>query len=166
MSDRHLVFVYGTLRQGQGNHRLLAAAQFLGVYRTDQHAPREHFVLVDCGAFPALVPVADDAPDVVGELYTVDDDELARLDALEGVPHLYERRMIDVVDDETGCRAVAWTYYQPETRRRPVIASGDWLRRHVCNDCEEPTSEIDGYGVPRCPCCQVEHDPDLEAIAD
>lgn len=29
----------------------------------------------------------------------------------------------------------------------------------ICEDCGEPCEEIDGYGVVRCPDCQLEHDP-------
>jgi gamma-glutamylcyclotransferase (GGCT)/AIG2-like uncharacterized protein YtfP len=110
------LFVYGSLRRGEPNHRQLAAARCVGAART---AP--FFTLFDLGPFPALAEGGDTS--VHGELYDADDVTLAALDRFEGVPRFYQRQAI-VLDDGS----VAHTYVQPRERLRgePLVASGDW----------------------------------------
>src|SRR5262249_3632646 len=89
----HRVFVYGTLKRGNYNHRLLQEfdAKFIGEAQTEnRYAMRSHH-------FPVIFEDNCGLP-VAGEIYHVNDDCLARLDQLEGVPHMYERR-IDVVTE-------------------------------------------------------------------
>src|SRR5690606_19616506 len=87
------VFVYGTLRRGEANHRLLERATFLREART---IPA--FSLRDLGAFPGLF--AGGHTPVVGEVYEVDAATLARLDRLEGHPSFYRREPIALDDGE------------------------------------------------------------------
>ena len=110
------VFVYGTLLQGEGNHDLLAGAELVGPART---LPR--FTLHDLGAFPGLVQGGSDA--VLGEVYLVGRDTLARLDRLEGHPRFY-RRVPVALEDGTSVE----TYVLPRERVAscPVIRSGSW----------------------------------------
>ena len=117
------VFVYGTLMRGEANHRWLGSAQLLdGSART---APC--YELHDLGAYPALAFAG--TVTVVGELYAVDPEGLARLDELEGYPGLYGREDIYLED---GSSAVA--YVMPRSRLAGtslgVVSEGDWrLRR-------------------------------------
>lgn len=104
VATEHLVFVYGTLRRGYGNHRLLSGARVVGDGTT-----MDTFVMFD-GGFPRAATLAHAskarrhgrertmplAGRVVGELYAVDDATLARLDALEGTPRLYRRETVRV----------------------------------------------------------------------
>jgi len=115
MSTR--IFVYGTLMQGQGNHRLLIRARYAGPARTEPA-----FDLIDMGAFPAML--AGGLTAVAGELYDVDAGTLEALDRLEGHPSFYERRRIRLANRE---QAEAYIYSQ----RRPgcpLITSGDWRK--------------------------------------
>ena len=90
MSERRqYLFVYGTLKGGQRNHPLLDGQPFVGEAVTE---PR--FLLYDCGSYPCLVEVAENGVSVHGEVYLVDAATMQRLDALEEIPHLYERRTI------------------------------------------------------------------------
>lgn len=90
---RVILFVYGTLKRGQRNHRLLADQ----LYRGDAaSAPR--YRIVDLGAYPGLVENAEHGLSVTGELWEVSDCCLAELDDFEGVPDLFDRRVIDVPD--------------------------------------------------------------------
>ncbi len=113
------IFVYGTLLQGEGNHDLLARAEFLGPMRT---APR--FSLHDLGGFPGLVAGGEHA--VEGEVYIIGPDTLARLDQLEGHPRFYRRAPLALEDGTT-----VETYLLPRNRveGRPVIPSGSWRAR-------------------------------------
>lgn len=98
------LFVYGTLMRGEHHHEELAGAEFLGEATT---LAAYELVLVDY--FPALLK--DGATAVRGELYRVDGATLARLDALEEVPHYYVREAIALADGRS-----AQTYVMPRER--------------------------------------------------
>jgi gamma-glutamylcyclotransferase (GGCT)/AIG2-like uncharacterized protein YtfP len=121
-SESVRVFVYGTLLRGEANHPWLDGAKLLdGSART---APC--YELHDLGAYPALV--LDGTSTVVGELYAVDSEGLARLDDLEAHPDLYVRQHIRLED---GSSAV--TYAMPRARLPErslgVVGGGDWRSR-------------------------------------
>jgi gamma-glutamylcyclotransferase (GGCT)/AIG2-like uncharacterized protein YtfP len=113
------VFVYGTLRQGEGNHRLLLSARFVGEAST-----AAGFALYDLGAFPGLVH--EGAGTVAGEVYDVDAETLAALDRLEGVPSFYRRERIEL---EGVGSTDAYTLTLRQVRGCDLIPSGDWKRR-------------------------------------
>lgn len=119
MSEHCLVFVYGTLRQGEYNAPYLKGARFLGPCLS-----ASAYTMWDLGAYPGVVP-GGDAP-VVGEVYQVDDETLAQLDVLEGYPHDYMRERIDTP------YGAAWIYLLRDAERgdRPVVNSGDWCDYH------------------------------------
>lgn len=113
------VFVYGTLKQGHGNHRLLRGATLLG--RSYVEGP---WRLHDLGAFPAVVQ-AEATARVFGEVYLVDSDILGRLDILEGYPSFYTRTKVPTQFSK------AWMYHiNPDSVERyanvPVIEGGVW----------------------------------------
>lgn len=114
-----VVFVYGTLRQGECNHGLLGHRVPLRLVRT-----LWAWELVDLGTYPALLPGGTTA--VLGEVYEVDDDTLAELDALEGHQDYYQRQLI-ALDDGTAAHAYVMRREQVSDPTR--IASGDWLTR-------------------------------------
>jgi len=100
--ERILVFVYGTLMKGEGNHNFLSNSKYLGEYKTDKR-----WGLINIGAFPALVP---HVLAVEGEVYEVNKGVLGTLDRLEGVAHgLYRRREIPVFDED-GEELIVQTY--------------------------------------------------------
>ncbi len=115
------IAVYGTLRAGEGNHCLVADARS----NTPCTIPGR---LMDTGyGFPALVP--DAAAVTVGELLEITREEFARVDRLEGYPHLYTRRRLKV-RLESGREKTAWVYVMKRLPKRAVpIPSGDWKRR-------------------------------------
>lgn len=116
--EKRKVFVYGTLRQGQSNHRLIDGSKYLGTCGiTGPH------VLHDMGFCPALVPVDNEVNTVFGEVYEVTLETLYRLDTLEGHPEWYYRELIDT---ELGR---AYVYYMPEALISYIepIHSGDWV---------------------------------------
>ncbi len=86
----HLIFVYGTLKRGAGNHHHLAGQTFVGQAQT---VPG--FSLYDLGSYPGMVAQAGDCDGVRGEVWSVDSDCLHRLDELEGVHEgLYHRQSV------------------------------------------------------------------------
>ncbi len=96
-SGAHNVFVYGTLKRGLYNHRLLERgnARFMGEVRTKR---AQHVMLLADAGYPYLVKsTTDDARVIDGELYSVDDDTLTLLDELEEVSTgMYTRETIEV----------------------------------------------------------------------
>ena len=110
-----LLFVYGTLKRGDVRARLLDGQAYLGEAKTPPS-----YRLFNTGDYPELVeaaPLGLPGRSVLGELWRVDDDCLARLDEEEGVDEgLYERRFIELGDTQH-----AWTYVY----LKPVDGMGD-----------------------------------------
>lgn len=121
MSEKQIVFVYGTLKRGFGNHHLLNGSKFIS-----QAITKEKYALYVSG-----IPfVIEDEPvsHIAGEVYEVDDKTLARLDHLEGHPDWYRRKSVDVSvnkDEGTGdARLIeAWIYFFPK-RQGTLVESG------------------------------------------
>jgi gamma-glutamylaminecyclotransferase len=92
----HRVFVYGTLKKGFWNNPLLKGCEFFGSAVT---VPTYSMISVSHAVitmFPVIRPSENGKP-VAGEIYTVDDEVLERLDRLEGVHKgMYSRELIDV----------------------------------------------------------------------
>lgn len=104
MERQHLVFVYGTLRKTHENHPLLEDAFSYGVGST-----QNNYAMYMVGSYPYVTSVEPRYP-IVGELYAVDDDTLAKLDKMEGHPHYYTRRQTTVIID--GEEYTAWMYFR------------------------------------------------------
>lgn len=104
MKKQHLVFVYGTLRQAQSNHKLLGDAYCYGT-----GSSRDKYAMYIAGNYPYVISTEARYP-IVGELYVVDDDTLAKLDKMEGHPRYYNRREIAV--DVEGIEYLAWMYFR------------------------------------------------------
>jgi len=98
-----LVSVYGTLKQGWGNHRLLnKSPKYTGTIGVDS---------LDGVGFP-IVKLGNRYKLYV-EVYEVDESELRRLDSLEGyragqAPHFYDRKVVDV--DVDGAQVKTYVY--------------------------------------------------------
>lgn len=110
-TKKHKVFVYGTLKRGFHNHRLLdvEGAEFLSQAQTD-----DPFRLV-VRSLPYVLHGVDHqtGKQIKGELYIVDDETFRRLDRLEGHPRFYERKKVCITTDE-GAQHNAWVYFHPE----------------------------------------------------
>ena len=138
-----LVFVYGTLRSGQPNHRpYLGSALRCG----DTWTTVDRYRLRDLGAFPAAEHITGEpgAPGrgIVGEVYRVRAEVGCRLDRLESNGQLYRRALrtvcrgggadpIQTADElEFGSGAGwvrAWVFeIVRHCSGSPVIDSGDW----------------------------------------
>lgn len=136
----HTVFCYGTLKRGHGNNRLLkdGDATFLG------EAVTVNPYRLTAGGVPYMAKPFGSKPglgcaQVLGEVWTCDDDTREDLDALEGHPDLYRREEIHVamLGDDGRPRAdhiLAEAYFiQHENRGRPVALNAqgwaEWQRR-------------------------------------
>lgn len=107
MSD--WLFVFGTLKAGFRNSH----------YNRGRQRPGRHVTLLPHPLFivgerclPWLLQRPGEGLPVAGEVYAVDAEALAHMDALErvGTPGWYERARIEVVD-EHGERLSPWVYF-------------------------------------------------------
>ena len=77
LNMEQIVFVYGTLKKGKGNHYILENSDFLGSFTTPP------VYKLTCNSFFPMVE-REGSTAVVGELYRVDQATLSRLNTLEG----------------------------------------------------------------------------------
>jgi gamma-glutamylaminecyclotransferase len=102
-----LVFVYGTLKRGGSNHFHLAGQEFSGEAETGPG-----YVLYELGGYPGMV-VGAGGPGIRGEVWSVDDECLARLDVLEGLAEgLFARSSVRLCAPFDG-RSVDAYFYLP-----------------------------------------------------
>lgn len=110
------VAVYGSLRQGFGNHQLLQDSEFLGTMIT-----QNEWTMYSLGGFPGIVPKGEIS--ILTEVYEVNDEIFQRLDRLEGYPEFYNRQEIETPYGQ------AWIYYledRPSWGSPIIVQSGDW----------------------------------------
>lgn len=104
------VFVYGTLKQGHGNHVLLEDSRFLGPAITDKK-----FIMYRAGI--PFVSKSHNTTNISGELYMVDDITLKMLDMLEGHPAWYKRETtkINYINNKGELQTTsAWLYFNED----------------------------------------------------
>lgn len=109
----HRVFVYGTLKRGFPNHGLMRAATFVDTGLTVERYP---MIIQGRGFSPVMLPEAGQGHRIVGEIWEVDDTQLAALDELESthLPTGYVRETIAV--ETPGGLLNAWVYFKPRER--------------------------------------------------
>lgn len=116
---RHLVAVYGTLKQGHSNSHILASAYFIGEDRLTS------LTLYNLGPYPAARRRPSGG--VLVEVYAVGDRLLREIDNIEGynpnsrAPSLYLRQKLQTRHGS------AWVYlYNRTVRHHQRIDSGSW----------------------------------------
>lgn len=87
------ILVYGTLKESFGNNYLLKNCRLVG---TDILVGVKLFYSYNKGSFPVAHVTNNPEDKVMGEVYdlTPDPECIRRLDALEGVPHMYKREVM------------------------------------------------------------------------
>ena len=138
------MFVYGTLKKGYGNHRLLEGANYLGERVTKdrgfmgqsgcpfaylEDTFHERFMDTFASVIPwtgigyepeALIPIS-------GELYEVDFSTFLALDNLEAEGWMYHRRLIETTENET-----CWMYEGGRLYLNPApVKDGVWSYGHT-----------------------------------
>ncbi|XP_061374917.1 putative gamma-glutamylcyclotransferase At3g02910 [Gastrolobium bilobum] len=109
----HMIFAYGTLKEGLPNHALMEElmdkddAVLVGTYFTRQPYP------LVCGphGIPYLINLTGPGQRVKGEVYAVSDSALVRLDEFEGVSAGYYERLPVVAVEEGGESVEAEAYF-------------------------------------------------------
>jgi len=117
---KHLLFVYGTLRKDGVNAmpKLYPNSTFVGSSSVNGR-------LYDMGGYPAIV-LDDNASPVIGEVYEIDDETLAKLDAFE-LDADYHRTAVEIT--VTSMPTWCWVYrpLAEVSSGKPEVASGDWI---------------------------------------
>lgn len=114
---KQYVFVYGTLKEGFGNHRVLSSSRKVA----DAVTCSDSYSMVD-GGFPTVV--LGGSFHVKGELYEVTDENVMRnLDWLEGVPNLFVHHKTQVKADSEIYDALMYVGASPRhtTGRNHII---------------------------------------------
>ncbi|XP_015179801.1 PREDICTED: putative gamma-glutamylcyclotransferase CG2811 isoform X2 [Polistes dominula] len=124
----HRIFVYGTLKRGEPNHKLIqdkanGYAKFLGIAKTTSSYP---LIIATKYNIPFLLKKPGVGHHVMGEIYDVDSKMLTKLDELEEHPNFYKRTEEDVLMapefklkhnkniEEVGMLTKAWIYFLPK----------------------------------------------------
>jgi len=122
------VFVYGTLLRGQSNHGYISAARLAA-----EQASVEGRLYDTGNGYPALrIGIAGEGGRVYGELYDVNEEALAALDALEDYygpgdrRNEYERVRVEVRTDRGSVSSWTYAYSTDPKGRFEPIPLGDW----------------------------------------
>ncbi|XP_045601954.1 putative gamma-glutamylcyclotransferase CG2811 isoform X2 [Procambarus clarkii] len=139
--QRNLVFVYGTLRQNEFNHKCLTEEENGRSRLIDIGTTKEKYPLVIASRYN--IPYALAAPGkgeyIEGEVYEVDDKMLATLDKLEDHPRYYERKIIKVLLQKSREEVDCWIYllfkYKPHMMELPFLKAYSSSGNHGKSYC-------------------------------
>ena len=112
------IFVYGTLRNGYGNHRLIVGEQLVGNATTIQ----KYHMTASGIPFVAHTPKTSH---IFGEIYEVSEEKIPSLDHLEGHPCWYKREAVPVRLDN-GETTEAWLYFNDKQAGSQIIETGNY----------------------------------------
>ena len=112
----HLMFVYGTLKKGYGNHHIMKPAVFVGDDTISG-------TMYSFGDYPAIVAGKDI---IHGELWKISTEQRKRIDHMEGHPFLFKRLLT-----HTRSGKFAWVYWfqaaeKLSQEKIPILHSGRW----------------------------------------
>lgn len=117
----HLVFVYGTLKQGFPNFHVNVGRRVGGDFLT---VLPHRLLVIGTDGLPWLLASDGSGERVLGQVYEVDDAGLARMDRLEQIDEAgwYRRERIRVVPREGGAELQPWVYFGDDARvaREPL----------------------------------------------
>lgn len=118
--NKHLIFVYGTLRRGgvRAMPTLFPAAKFIG--RANVRG-----CLYDLGEYPGLL-LDESTSLVTGEVYEIDDEILQQLDEIEAASDYWRKQVVVSLGQH---KTMSLVYApRPEISLQGIlITSGDWI---------------------------------------
>lgn len=131
------VFVYGTLKMGHSNHKIIGRHLPKEAIYLGRCSIRGPYTMIDLGYFPGVVQHKSDPTiknEVWGEVYRINEEILTHLDILEGNGHFYTRDKVETPWKKAWCYFVPKSY-MPTTNRNAIIKDGVW----------HPTSEEQSF---------------------
>lgn len=121
-----IIFVYGTLKRGFDNESYLKNATFIDRAITVDKYP----MILQNPSFPYLINDKGNGHQIKGEVYSIDDEIILKIDELEGTPEHYYREYIDV-RLQNGDSIKVETYFCTECKgyeKYEMISEfGNWL---------------------------------------
>ena len=111
-----LLFAYGTLMSGYGNNRLFEGQTLIGAGET------QNLYTMYASGIP-YVNEHEPTSVIKGELWEVSNSRLPSVDALEGHPRWYQRKLIPVIVE--GKTYNAWLYFNDDKGGKK-IEDGDF----------------------------------------
>ena len=122
MKNMHTVFVYGTLKQGHGNHMLLKDAEYIGPAKT----VTSKYTMYHLGGFPGVKEGGTDT--ITGEVYKVNDYILTQLHRLEGHPTFYKamNKEVKIINQTLNNYVTAFMYIYQGDNTNNIKTGGTW----------------------------------------
>ncbi len=115
------IFVYGTLKKGQINHHWLCG--YRGNSRIAPVPAIAPGIVLHAGPhYPLAIRGRGKA---IGEVYTITESILRKLDGLENHPDDYHREITPVMTVQ-GHRILVWIYLHHQAYHYPKITTGLW----------------------------------------
>ena len=100
------LFVYGTLKKGFGNHRLIQKTEYIGDFiSNDKFDLSGH-------SFPEIYP-NDQGKQIKGEIYNLEEQDFIVTDSLEGNGYFYNREIQSFYNNKTQIEAWIYIIMQP-----------------------------------------------------
>lgn len=118
------IFVYGTLKEGFGNHTwyLKNKATKLG-----EHTTEAKHTMVSLGGFPGVL-YGKGITAIKGEVYEVDEATSKAIDGLEGYPTFYDKVIINTPYGDATMYVLSKAYLSRGFMQMPIIETGDWAQ--------------------------------------
>ena len=119
------IFVYGTLKRGHYNHRLMdmVGAEFIG----EAESVEPYLLMVERIPYairPSALPEGSpEGTPIKGEVYEVEDNYVQYIDSLESHPQWYRRERANFKLSD-GSIVNAWIYLAPDSEYRPHEQTG------------------------------------------
>jgi|TARA_B110000908_G_scaffold36340_1_gene43566 gamma-glutamylcyclotransferase (GGCT)/AIG2-like uncharacterized protein YtfP len=118
--ENQIVAVYGTLKKGYGNHRLLESSTFIGSGETVNK-----YRLCISGLPFLIAGESSEGHNIDVEVYDCNAFEMYDLDLLEGHPRFYKRELTEV--KVNGESVSAWVYFVPDNQN---YNSGEYFKTY------------------------------------
>lgn len=119
-SKKHLIFTYGSLMSGLGNHRVMQRAG--GVLISEKESITGMALHSYCHGFPGAYVSGSEKHYTVGEVYEVDEIGLTALDRLESEGYFYHRQFFTT---KNGLEVQAYVLKKEDVKGK-FIPGGDW----------------------------------------
>lgn len=117
MIQEVLVAVYGSLRKGMGNHRLIEREE--GTLLSTERI--KGWEMYSYGGFPFIRPAENPEDEITIEVYAMPVTAMQPLDRLEGYPSFYDRKLVDT------SKGKAWIYFIDQKGNDARVTNGDWV---------------------------------------
>ncbi|KAE9554479.1 hypothetical protein FO519_002290 [Halicephalobus sp. NKZ332] len=128
----HTVFVYGTLKRGEANERVMTNPDTgKHIFLTPaQMVEKYPLIVASKYNIPFLINQKGEGFQVHGEIFQVDDKKLAVLDKLEGYPEFYTREVHEFKTSD-GRLVKAWIYFLKKFDERLNLNRTGYIDRYT-----------------------------------